>query len=77
MVMLITEHDPRTLRQPVRQPRTATRRALDLSKVKVMAQTAVKTLSAAGSFRAWACFTVVGYVFIVAVMNLVRFGIER
>ncbi len=77
MVMLITEHDPRTLHQPVRQPRTRTRSTLDLSKVKVMAQNTARTLSAAGSFRAWACFTVVGYVFIVAIMNLVRFGIER
>jgi hypothetical protein len=73
MVMLITEHSPRALRQP----RTSTRRAPDFSRVRSLAQNTVKTLSAAGSFRAWACFTVVGYVFIVAIMNLVRFGIER
>jgi hypothetical protein len=71
--MLITEHGPRTLRQP----RTRTRRVLDLARVKSIARNTVKTLSAAGSFRAWACFAIVGYVFVVAIMNLARYGLER
>jgi hypothetical protein len=73
MVMLITEHGPRSLRQP----RTQTRRGIDLSRVRGLVQNAVRTLSAAGSFRAWACLIIVGYVFAVAITNLARFGLER
>ncbi len=73
MVMLVTEHDPRALRQP----RTQTRRGLDLSRVRSIAQSAVRALSAAGSFRAWACLIIVGYVLAVAITNLARYGLER
>lgn len=72
--MLITERDARRMRH-TSQPANSLIRTQP--RVQNTFQTLGKTLRAAGSPTAWACFALVGYVFVLAVLNIARYGLER
>jgi hypothetical protein len=67
--MLLTEHAIATTRQRA----LTSRRTAKLPSLAA----AIAWVRQAGSLRAWLCFGVVGYVFVVAALNLFRFGIVR
>ena len=72
--MLITERDTHRMRR-TSQPASSLIRTQP--RVQNTFQNLAKTLRAAGSPTAWACFALVGYVFVLAVLNIARYGLER
>ncbi len=72
--MLITERDARRMRRGSQLANSLTRTQ---PRVQNTFQNLGRSLRAAGSPTAWACFALVGYVFALAVLNIARYGLER